>query len=107
MRLGEEIKLLEPHVAGFHIDVMDFHFVPNLTWGFSFIEAIRKTTDKQLQIHLMVDYPEKYLPKIVLNKGDIVSIHWESKTDEGIEKVVKEIAARGWIPSIALKPETS
>lgn len=106
MALGKEIKVLEGHVAGFHIDVMDFHFVPNLTWGFSFIEAMRKATDKPLQIHLMVDYPEKYLPRMCLRNRDIVSIHWECKTNQGLERILEEITSYGWIPSIALNPDT-
>ncbi len=107
LRLQEEIELLEPHVAGFHIDIMDFHFVPNLTWGPAFVEAIRQATHKKLWIHLMVDYPEKYLSLLELFEHDIVSIHWESPRKESIEHTFDSIRARGLTPSLAINPRTS
>lgn len=106
MKLGEEITFLEPHVAGFHIDVMDFQFVPNLTWGFAFIKAISSATNKQLHVHLIVDYPESYLDHLHLQKGDIISIHAESKTNQNVGDILNAIAHRGWIASLALSPAT-
>ncbi len=107
LNLREEIQLLEPYVAGFHIDIMDFHFVDNLTWGPAFINEIRTATSKQLFVHLMVDFPEKYLDRMHLTHNDIVSVHWESPSDIGIQKVLEAIKLRNWIPSLALNPETS
>lgn len=107
LKLQEEIALLEPYVTGFHIDVMDFHFVPNLTWGPPFINEIRAATKKQLFVHLMVDYPEKYLDRMKLHEQDIVSVHFECKSDKGIIAILKELKARGWTASIALNPGTS
>lgn len=109
LRLQEEIELLEPHVPGFHLDIMDFHFVDNLTWGPAFINEIRKATSKQLWVHLMVDYPEKYVDRMELSMNDIVSIHWESRRNQnqGLQDLLDTIKARGWIPSLALKPDTS
>lgn len=106
MRLGEEIALLESHVGGFHIDVMDFQFVPNLTWGFAFIKAMRVATKKRLNIHLMVEYPENYLEHLHLNKEDIVSIHAECKTNQSLGAILTTIEAHGWIASLALSPAT-
>ncbi len=107
MRLGEEIKLLEPQVGGFHVDVVDFQFAPNLTWGFPFIDAIRAATDKRIHVHLMVDYPERYIDRLNLRERDIVSVHWECKSDKGVETVLKEIEGRGFFGSLALNPKTS
>lgn len=104
--LREELITLEPYVAGFHLDVMDFHFVPNLTWGPSFINQIRAATEKQLWIHLMVDYPETYFDRLILHAGDIVTLHIESPSLYDFNTLSSEISQRGWIPSVALNPIT-
>ena len=103
LNLQREIKLLEPWSAGFHLDVMDFHFVPNLTWGPDFVNAIRKTTPKQLWIDLLVDDPILYLDRFLLANNDIVSVHYESNYDNAI---FEEIRIRGWLASLALNPTT-
>ena len=59
MNLRRELEILDPHCDGYHLDVMDNHFVPNLTWGAQFINAIAHTTAKPLWVHLMVDDPTK------------------------------------------------
>lgn len=107
LNLESEIKKLEPHCDGFHLDVMDFHFVDNLTWGPQFINAIRNVTYKQLEIHLMVDFPEKYIPRFKLNSNDIVSIHYESPSNYTLEELFKDIKARNWLASLALSPNVS
>ena len=106
LELHTTLELLDPFVGGYHIDIMDFHFVPNLTWGPDFVTAICGATRKQLFIHLMVEFPEKYLPLLRLSKGDIVSIHYESPSSLSLEALCNEISRQGWIPSIALNPET-
>lgn len=103
LNLATSIKTLEPHCAGFHLDVMDFDFVPNLTWGPIFINAIRKITKKQVWVDLLVQYPEKYIERLQLNKGDIVSIHLESKHQKNI---FEQIQSLGLVPSIAIDPHT-
>ncbi len=104
--LREELITLEPYVTGFHLDVMDFHFVPNLTWGPAFINQIRTATKKQLWIHLMVDYPEDYFDRLILHEGDIVTLHIESPSLYDFNTLSSEISQRGWIPSVALNPLT-
>lgn len=106
LHLQEELTNLEPFVAGFHIDVMDFHFVPNLTWGPSFINQIRTGTKKPLWIHLMVEYPERYFERLDLNPGDIVTVHCESPSLYDLTTLSALISKRGWLPSIALNPTT-
>lgn len=106
LNLKKEIQLLDPHVPGYHLDVMDYHFVPNMTMGPDWINAIRKATDKPLLIHLMVDNPENYLDRFTLNKDDIVSVHPESPSTLSFKELLHAIKAKGWIPSIALNPET-
>ncbi len=106
LHLQEELSTLEPYVAGFHLDVMDFHFVPNLTWGPSFINQIRMGTKKQLWVHLMVDYPETYFDRLILNAGDIVTIHIESPSLYDFNTLSSAISQRGWTASVALNPST-
>jgi ribulose-phosphate 3-epimerase len=104
--LKNDIEQLEPYCAGFHLDVMDFHFVPNLTWGPAFINAIRKAAKKQLSVHLMVEYPEKYFDMLHLAAGDIISIHVESPSRLSFAELFSHIQARGWTPSLAINPHT-
>lgn len=103
MNLERTITLLEPHCAGFHLDVMDFDFVPNLTWGPVFINAIRKISKKQLWIDLLAQHPEKYLDLMELKKDDIISVHLESQHEANI---FAKIRARGLLASLALDPRT-
>ena len=107
LKLKKELQLLDPHVPGYHLDVMDFHFVPNQTMGPNVINALRKATDKPLLVHLMVEYPEKYFDRMTLTKEDIVSIHPEAPSELSVKELLKAIAAKGWTPSIALNPETN
>lgn len=103
LHLADCIDALEPQCDGFHIDVMDFHFVPNLTWGPDFVSAIRTHTKKRLWVDLLVQNPEKYLDRIKLFSGDIVSVHYESVHAPDI---FENIRARGLLASIAIDPKT-
>ncbi len=106
LRISETVERLDPLVEGYHLDIMDFHFVPNLTWGPAFVNAIRAATKKQLFVHLMVDNPEQYFDLFSLQEFDIVSFHYESPSRYTPEELSSYISSRGWIPSIALNPET-
>lgn len=103
LSLEQDIKALEPYCAGFHLDVMDFHFVPNLTWGPDFINAIRQATSRQIWVDLLVDEPLPYFDRLQLNKGDIVSIHYESMYDLNI---FYQMHMKNWKVSLALDPQT-
>lgn len=103
LNLSRCIADLEPVVDGFHLDVMDFHFVPNLTWGPDFINAIQKQTQKQPWVDLLVEEPERYLERLVLAKNSIVSVHYESTYPASIWQ---EIRKKGWKASIGLDPKT-
>lgn len=106
MKLEKIIKKLEPYCAGFHLDVMDFQFVPNLSWGPDTINSIRKNTKAQLNIHLMVNNPEKYIPRLSLYPNDIISIHYESPSLLNIQQNFSLIKSFGYIPSLAINPST-
>lgn len=106
LNLETTIKQLDPHCAGYHLDIMDFHFVPNLTWGPEFINKIRLATKKPLNIHLMVEYPERYIDLFDLSNNDVISIHLESPSNLDIKNLLEKIKDKKLIPSIAINPET-
>ncbi len=76
-RLGEEVAAVEPHVDLLHVDVMDGHFVPNLTIGIPVIASLRKETDLPLDCHLMTLNPDAYLEPLKEAGADLVTVHLE------------------------------
>lgn len=106
LQLAKVIDHLEPHCAGFHLDVMDFHFVPNLTWGPPFINAIAQHITKRLQIHLMVDKPAQYFDRMALRPGDVVTVHYEALGYQELIITLNTIKQYGWVPSLAINPST-
>jgi ribulose-phosphate 3-epimerase len=104
LHLADAIAIMEPHCDGFHIDIMDNHFVPNLTWGYAFIEAIAKVTKKPMHLHLMIDKPLDFIKKISLPQHTVVSFHIESEINfSHLYKIAKE---KKLVPSVAIKQET-
>ena len=104
LNLEYEIKKLEQHCDGFHIDIMDWHFVPNLTWGPMFINAIAQKTTKPLFVHLMIEKSFEFLDLLALRNGDTLSFHIEESPD--IKKMIKSIKEKKWLANIAIKPKT-
>jgi len=80
--LGSQVSLCEKAGAGsFHLDVMDGHFVPNLTMGPDLIKAVRKVTDLRLDTHLMIERPDKYYKKFHEAGSDLMMVHYEAPVD--------------------------
>ena len=104
-RLGEVIR--ETTLAGadrIHIDVMDGHFVPNLTMGPVLVEALRRTTTLPLDVHLMITDPEDYLEAFIKAGADHISFHIEANGDKaGMLKLLEE---RGVGKGLAVNPST-
>ncbi len=104
MHLGAVIKKFDPICDGFHVDIMDNHFVPNLTWGSTFANAIDHASAKPTWVHLMVDDLERWLDILKLKQGSIVSFHVENKVN--INKMISLIKQKGWKASLAVNPKT-
>lgn len=105
LNLEQTIKSLDPYCPGYHLDVMDYHFVPNLTWGPQFLHAIAKATSGQLWIHLMVDNPGRWVEELRLPPETILSFHFE--TIGADTTFIKLIQKKMLLPSIAISPKTN
>jgi len=104
-RLGEQIR--EAEAAGadqFHIDVMDGHFVPNLTFGALIIEAVRRVTILPLDVHLMIEQPEHLLKDFAQAGATTISVHVE--TCPHLHRTIQQIRELGVKPGVALNPHT-
>lgn len=104
--LENEIKNLEKYGADWiHVDVMDGHFVPNLTIGAPVVKALRKVCNIPLDVHLMIDNPEKYIKDFALAGSDYITFHYEAAKDNALE-VIKQIKSFGIKAGISIKPKT-
>ncbi len=104
-RLGDEIRALEAGGADYvHIDVMDGHFVPNITIGPLIVEAVRKVTDMPLDVHLMIENPDQYIPDFVKAGADIITVHYEAVPH--LHRTVQLIHSLGKKAGVSLNPAT-
>jgi ribulose-5-phosphate 3-epimerase (EC 5.1.3.1) len=105
-RLGEEIKAIEKGNADWvHIDVMDGHFVPNITIGPLVVASIREITTLPLDVHLMIQDPDKYIEKFAKAGADIITVHVE--TSPHLHRSVQFIKDQGCKAGVSLNPATS
>lgn len=104
-RLGEEIARVEAAgVRMLHLDVMDGHFVPNLTIGPPVVESIRKATDLTLDVHLMIEKPERHIASFIAAGANQVSVHQE--TCPHLDRTLRFIQAEGAAAGVVLNPAT-
>ncbi|MFC1500783.1 ribulose-phosphate 3-epimerase, partial [Candidatus Zixiibacteriota bacterium] len=110
-RLGEEIALVERAGAGLlHLDVMDAHFVPNLTFGPMIIEAVTRITSLPRDTHLMITHPDTYLDSFIKAGASTISFHLEafepSEREERATAILDRLGEAGVGRGIALNPDT-
>ncbi len=104
-RLGEQVKEAEAAGADYiHIDVMDGHFVPNITVGPLVVRALRRITSLPLDVHLMVERPELFLEEFARAGADIITVHWEACPH--IHRVLWKIREMGKRAGISINPAT-
>lgn len=104
-QLGKDIERLHNAEADFiHIDVMDGHFVPNISFGMPIIKAIRNKTDKVFDVHLMIENPSAYIDDFIEAGADLITIHYEA--EKHIDRAIQYIKSKGVKVAVALNPGT-
>jgi ribulose-phosphate 3-epimerase len=105
-RLGEQVKEAEAAGADWiHVDVMDGHFVPNLTIGPLVVRALRPVTDLPLDVHLMIESPERLIPDFAKAGADVLTVHVE--TCPNLHRTIQQIKTLGAKAGVTLNPATS
>lgn len=105
--LGRDVENIAQAGAGFiHVDVMDGHFVPNLTMGVPVVKALKRVTDVALDVHLMIDNPLVEIPWFVDAGSDLITVHAESLSPEELIAAVSMIIEAGVQAAVSIKPKT-
>lgn len=103
--LDRETRMIDESAAQWvHIDVMDGVFVPNISFGFPVLKAIRKATEKFLDVHLMIIEPMKYAKRFAEAGAQLVTIHYEAVQD--VRRALEEIRSYGVMAGVSIKPAT-
>ena len=104
-RLGDEVRAVEAAGADYiHVDVMDGHFVPNITIGPLVVDAVRKITSLPLDVHLMIENPDRYIPDFAAAGADIIVVHAEASVH--LHRSVQLIKSLGKRAGVSLNPAT-
>lgn len=104
-RLGDEVRAVAAAGADYiHVDVMDGHFVPNITIGPLVVEAVRKVTDLPLDVHLMIENADRYIPDFATAGADIIVVHAEASVH--LHRTIQLIKSLGKRAGVSLNPAT-
>lgn len=104
-QLNRDVELLNGSAADwYHLDVMDGVFVPNISFGFPVIEAIAKVAKKPLDVHLMIERPEKFVDQIKFLGAKIMNVHYEACVH--LHRVIQQIKSAGMMAGVTLNPHT-
>ncbi len=103
-RLAEEIKKVEKHVDMLHVDVMDGHFVPNITFGPPVVASIRKATKLLLDVHLMIENPDEFIDAFADAGANSITVHVEAA--KHLNRTISRIKSRKMKAAVALNPAT-
>ena len=107
-KLGEQVSAASDAGAEYiHVDIMDGHFVPNLSMGSIVVEAIRPVTEKVLDVHLMIENPEDYIDQFARAGADSITVHAEATDEDGLEALLKAIKSKGLKTGVSINPETA
>src|SRR6184192_4233242 len=107
-RLAEEIHRVEEAGADWiHCDIMDGHFVDNISFGPAVVKTVRKLTTLPLDVHLMIKHADYYVPRFVEAGANSITVHVEPEADHDVEKTLKRIRDAGCRAGLTLNPETA
>lgn len=105
--LERDIKLVEKAGADWlHVDVMDGHFVPNITIGVPVVASIKKISNVPLDVHLMIENPEKYVEPFFKAGADILTFHYEAVKEDEINNLINKVKTMGVKVGMSIKPKT-
>jgi ribulose-phosphate 3-epimerase len=104
LHLQRTIDILDAHVDGYHLDIMDDHFVPNLTWGPLVVNAVATATKRTLWVHIMAEHVSSLVDRMIMPQNSLITFHVE--TAENALDLIKKIEGKNWKAGIAISPAT-
>ena len=105
--LGEEVRQAEAAGADWlHLDIMDGHFVDNISFGPAVVATIRKLTQLPLDVHLMIEHPDHYAPRFLEAGANFITVHVEPEAKHDVARTLQAIRAAGCSAGLALNPAT-
>lgn len=105
MNMGADIKAVEKDTDWLHVDIMDGHFVPNLSFGPSVVAGLKKVTNLPLDVHLMITNPQDHIDNFAKAGADSITVHYEAQKD--MPALIKQIRGHNINAGISIKPDTN